>query len=101
MDILGGGFIPQRWQNNVGSVLIVRQDKKPLLPEHGAALAEYCLSVIPADQVLYKDNNSNDTAERAAAVAKISRGGFVTNWCVLVHQKQLAVCSPYLYMTRT
>lgn len=65
----------------------MRQDKKPLLPEHGAALVEYCLLVIPVDQVLYKDNNANDTAERAAAVAKILRGAFVTHWCVLVHQK--------------
>jgi hypothetical protein len=36
------GFAPMKWQNDVGSVIIARQDKKPLLPEHAEALADFC-----------------------------------------------------------
>ncbi|KAF2133075.1 hypothetical protein P153DRAFT_284244, partial [Dothidotthia symphoricarpi CBS 119687] len=36
------GFAPMKWQNSVGSVLLMRQDKKTLLPEHAAALSDYC-----------------------------------------------------------
>jgi hypothetical protein len=35
------GFAPLEWQNDVGAVMVVRQDKKPLLPDHVAALVEY------------------------------------------------------------
>jgi hypothetical protein len=31
-----------KWQNNVGSVVVMRKDKKLLLPEHVTVLAEYC-----------------------------------------------------------
>jgi len=36
------GNAPGEWQNSVGAVMVVRQDKKPLLPDHVAVLAEYC-----------------------------------------------------------
>jgi hypothetical protein len=35
------GGAPMEWQNKVGSVVIMRKDKKLLLPEDVAALAEY------------------------------------------------------------
>ncbi|KAF1830653.1 hypothetical protein BDW02DRAFT_92701 [Decorospora gaudefroyi] len=36
------GWAPWKWQNDVGSVIIVRKDKKHLLPEHAEALADFC-----------------------------------------------------------
>ncbi|EOD51178.1 putative zinc finger mynd-type protein [Neofusicoccum parvum UCRNP2] len=36
------GWAPMRWQSKVGSVLVVRQDRKPLLPLHAEALSKYC-----------------------------------------------------------
>ncbi|KAI8944556.1 hypothetical protein F4801DRAFT_571314 [Xylaria longipes] len=40
--VLGWGWASQQWQNYVGSVIVVRQDKKPLLPWHVEALCRYC-----------------------------------------------------------
>jgi hypothetical protein len=31
-----------QWQDDVGSLVVVRKDKKPLLPLHMEALAGYC-----------------------------------------------------------
>ncbi|KAI0809559.1 hypothetical protein GGR55DRAFT_689325 [Xylaria sp. FL0064] len=45
-DISGGilswGSVPMRWQNNVGSVIIMRRDGKPLSRWHLEALCKYC-----------------------------------------------------------
>ncbi|KAK8157676.1 hypothetical protein BKA80DRAFT_194732, partial [Phyllosticta citrichinensis] len=41
-QILGWGWAPMDWQQGSGSVLVVRQDKKPLHPWHAEALSEYC-----------------------------------------------------------
>jgi hypothetical protein len=30
-----------KWQNSLGAVVVMRKDKKPLLPEHVEALAEF------------------------------------------------------------
>ena len=35
------GFAPPEWQTSVGAVVVVRKDKKKLLPEHVHALVEY------------------------------------------------------------
>ncbi|KAF2646712.1 hypothetical protein P280DRAFT_388309, partial [Massarina eburnea CBS 473.64] len=40
---LGGwGWCSTAWQSPAGSVIVVRKDKKPLLPLHMEALAKYC-----------------------------------------------------------
>jgi hypothetical protein len=39
---LGWGWCSRPWQNEVGSAIVVRKDKKPLLPIHVEALAGYC-----------------------------------------------------------
>ncbi|KAF2111354.1 hypothetical protein BDV96DRAFT_499663 [Lophiotrema nucula] len=45
-DFMNGGysfgFAPMGWQDDVGTVIVARKDKKPLLPEHVAALTKYC-----------------------------------------------------------
>jgi hypothetical protein len=40
--IVGWAFAPMRWQDPAGTVLVVRQDKKPLAPLHMEALCRYC-----------------------------------------------------------
>ncbi|KAJ8121614.1 hypothetical protein ONZ43_g1977 [Nemania bipapillata] len=39
---LGWSWAPSQWQQDVGSTIVVRQDKKPLLPWHAEALCSYC-----------------------------------------------------------
>ncbi|KAI0575448.1 zinc finger mynd-type protein, partial [Pyrenophora tritici-repentis] len=36
------GFSPLTWDDSQGSCIVARKDKKPLHPDHVAALAEYC-----------------------------------------------------------
>ncbi|KAI0453615.1 hypothetical protein F5B21DRAFT_478629 [Xylaria acuta] len=40
--VLGWGWASSQWQNHVGSAIVVRQDKKALLPWHAEALCRYC-----------------------------------------------------------
>ncbi|KAI0469470.1 hypothetical protein F4859DRAFT_505436 [Xylaria cf. heliscus] len=40
--IWGWGWVPKQWQGLVGSVIVVRQDKKPLSPWHMEGLCRYC-----------------------------------------------------------
>ncbi|QDS73296.1 hypothetical protein FKW77_005806 [Venturia effusa] len=39
---LGFGWAPRKWKEQVGTVLVVREDKKPILPFHVEAFADYC-----------------------------------------------------------
>lgn len=36
------GFAPDAWQSHVGTVIVARQDKKPLLPHHLEGVWMYC-----------------------------------------------------------
>ena len=36
------GFAPTAWQSNVGTVLVARKDRKPLLPQHLEGVWMYC-----------------------------------------------------------
>jgi hypothetical protein len=38
----GFGWAPPKWQSYVGSVLVVRQDGKPINAKQGFAIAEFC-----------------------------------------------------------
>lgn len=40
--IMGWGWAPEQWQRDVGSAIVIRQDKKPLSPWHVEALCRYC-----------------------------------------------------------
>jgi hypothetical protein len=45
----GWGLAPVAWNSPVGTAVVLRKDKKPILPEHVAALAEWCeFELIPA-----------------------------------------------------
>jgi hypothetical protein len=36
------GFAPPTWQSHVGTVLVARKDRKPLLPQHLEGVWMYC-----------------------------------------------------------
>ncbi|KAN0102621.1 HET domain containing protein [Hyaloscypha variabilis] len=36
------GFAPMIWQDNVGTVIVARKDRKPLLPQHLVCMFDYC-----------------------------------------------------------
>lgn len=40
------GWVPMKWQNNLGSMIVVRQDKKPLTVLDVEALCKYCFHEI-------------------------------------------------------
>ncbi|KAI1261317.1 hypothetical protein F5Y18DRAFT_209159 [Xylariaceae sp. FL1019] len=41
-EFLSWGWAPEQWQHDVGSTIVVRQDKKPLSRWHVQALCSYC-----------------------------------------------------------
>ncbi|KAK8241435.1 hypothetical protein IWZ00DRAFT_70361 [Phyllosticta capitalensis] len=86
-DFMGWGWVPMDWQSGSGSVLVVRQDKKPLHPWHLEALSEYCVDQVQPifeaalEKCPPKDPNDPRTiAIRNAALAKISRSNFLETW---------------------
>lgn len=80
---LGWGWASQQWQNDVGSVIVVRQDKKPLFPLHVEALCKYCRhEVSPLFEYA-----SETSMEKDAVLAKICRPTFVICWNKLLVEK--------------
>ncbi|KAF4610345.1 hypothetical protein G7Y89_g15775 [Cudoniella acicularis] len=63
------GFAPPEWQNQVGSVLVVRKDGKSLSREQAWALAEY-MQFRVAD-ALGDTNDPGDVRQRRATILKI------------------------------
>lgn len=86
--ILGWAWAPHQWQEGVGSVLVVRQDKKPILPLHVEALSTYC-------QYEARDFLAHSIGEYApeipmtkeAALGMITRPSFIIHWYKLVRKK--------------
>lgn len=65
------GWAPMRWQNDVGSVLVVRQDLKPLVPEHIDALCDYCQSTLqPKFEIALEGGRSKEHVMRFITKAK-------------------------------
>lgn len=84
-ELFGWGWVPAAWQEAAGSILVVRQDRKPLHPLHIEALAEYCAVRVQSlfESVLesFPSNNPATTAVRNATVSKINRWDFESdNW---------------------
>jgi hypothetical protein len=40
------GFAPPYWQSFVGTIIIARKDRKPLLPQHFEGVWEYCSLIL-------------------------------------------------------
>ena len=70
-DISWWGWAPMRWQNDVGSVIVVRQDRKPLVPKHIDALCDYCqFTLQPLFEVAVEGDRSKEDAMRSVTRAK-------------------------------
>jgi hypothetical protein len=67
------GLAPLEWQDKVGSVIVMRKDKKPLLPGQVAALVEYCQVRLPG---LFQEQKEHKTRDNDV-LKEISKDKFV------------------------
>ncbi|KAI2634751.1 hypothetical protein GGS26DRAFT_551210 [Hypomontagnella submonticulosa] len=86
---MGWAWAPMRWQNGVGSAIVVRQDKKPLLPVHAEALCKYCRYEARAFLAHSLGEYAPEKPiEKEAALAMICRPAFVISWYKLLDEKR-------------
>lgn len=103
LDIFGWGFVRTSLQQGARSVLVVRQDKKPLWVLHAEALSKYCQFEIPPLTsrvlVMRDPDNPNNKASKQSVMATICRDTFSTHWYKLLDEKtdeeKEGVPSPY------
>jgi len=99
--IFGWGWVSKQWQNKVGSVIVVRQDKKPLSPLHLEALCKYCVDEIrPLLAHSIGEYAPEEPMEKDAVLAMICRPTFVICWYKLLdekHKKGEDTSAPYPY----
>ena len=89
---LGWAWAPKPWQNSVGSVIVVRQDKKSLLPLHMEALCKYCRYEIRP--LLAHSIGEYDPEERMkpdAVLAMICRPTFIIFYYKLLSERDREV----------
>lgn len=85
---IGWGFAPMQWQNDVGSVLVVRQDMKPLHPLHVEALCRYCrYDIAPLFAHSIGEYEPEEPMKKEAVLAMICRPTFVISWYKLLDEK--------------
>ncbi len=87
--VMGWGFASMQWQNSVGSVLVVRQDKKPLSLLHMEALCNYCR--YEASPIIAHSNGEcypEKPISKDAVLAIICRPMFVVYWYKLLDEKR-------------
>lgn len=88
MGTLGWGWASQQWQNSVGSAIVVRQDKKPILPLHVEALCKYCrYEARPLLAHSMGEYAPEKPMEKDAVLAMICRPIFVIHWYKLLEEK--------------
>ncbi|KAF3015615.1 hypothetical protein E8E14_010468 [Neopestalotiopsis sp. 37M] len=101
----GWGWADWKWQYEVGNVLVVRRDKKPLAPFDVEALCRYCKDeVMPiirrSMQEYTQDMSSEDALTRSLVLSMICRPMFSIFWAKLRDKKREEgniVESPYPY----
>ena len=95
----GWGFSHESWQDKVGSVLVVRLNKQPLLPMHVEALARYCWYEVRP--ILYHSLGTyapEESIKKEDALKMICRPMFVIYWGNFVKEKECYTTpSPYRY----
>lgn len=85
---LGWAWAPRKWQNSVGSVVVVRQDKKPLLPIHVEALCKYChFDIGPLLGHSEGEYYPDEPMARGAVLSMICRPTFSISWYKLLEDK--------------
>ncbi|KAI0880206.1 uncharacterized protein GGS22DRAFT_99463 [Annulohypoxylon maeteangense] len=86
---LGWGFAPLQWQNSVGSVIVARQDKKPLFPLHMEAMCKYCR--YEAND-LFRHSSGEFAPEKPIAksdvLTMICRPAFVIFWYKMLEERR-------------
>ena len=94
---LGWGWCPMRWQSDVGSVVVVRKDKKLLLPMHMEALARYCrYDVQPILAHSIGDYHPEEPIKKEDVLRIICRPMFVIYWSKFMSEKNgYGTASPY------
>lgn len=71
------GWAPMYWQNKVGSVLVVRQDRKPLISKQAQILADHChLHLQPKIEMALEADNSQ-TARRDVSQLHLNKTAFL------------------------
>ncbi|KAI0199273.1 hypothetical protein F4808DRAFT_433227 [Astrocystis sublimbata] len=86
--ILGWGFASRDWQGGVGSVMVVRKDKKPLWKWHVEALCRYSRN--EAREWLAHSLGDYAPAEpmsKDQVLSKISRTTFAASWSKMCNEK--------------
>ena len=84
---LGWGWSPMKWQNDVGSVLVVRQDRKPLHPLHVEALCRYCSETRALIAHNLGEYAPDEPLTKDAVLAMICRPTFSILWYRLTTEK--------------
>ena len=95
---LGWGWCPMQWQNEVGSVIVVRNDKKPLLPMHMEALVRYCrYEIQPLLAHSIGEYHPEVPMKKKDVLRMICRPTFVIYWAKFcMENKDYTTPSPYL-----
>jgi hypothetical protein len=94
---LGWGWCSAPWQNHVGSAIVVRKDKKPLLAMHMEALAGYCWNEIqPLMAHSFGEYAPEEPIEKEHVLKIICRPMFVLCWSKFMEEKKdYKTPSPY------
>ncbi|KAF8847174.1 hypothetical protein BDZ45DRAFT_607838 [Acephala macrosclerotiorum] len=88
-ETLGCGWASKQWQNNVGSTVVVRQDKKPLSTLHVEALCRYCCYEIrPLLAHSMGEHAPEEPMTTDAVLAMICRPTFVISWYKLLDENR-------------
>ena len=89
---IGWSTSPHVWLKTVGSVLMVRQDMKPLLPLHAEALCMYCgfhVSPLLSRTLRMRGQRAPEhPLTKEQALAMISRQGFLKFWPRFLEDKR-------------
>ncbi|KAJ6262935.1 zinc finger mynd-type protein [Drechslerella dactyloides] len=98
---MGYGWAPKQWQSKVGSIVVVRQDKKPLSPIQIEAICRYCLeNVQPLVGHSLGEYAPEKPLDKELVLKMICRATFVIFWTRFVAMKikegsNLDTVSPY------
>ncbi|KAK6447149.1 hypothetical protein FP744_10003399 [Trichoderma asperellum] len=85
---LGCRLASFEWQMDVGSVLVVRQDRKLLYPLHVEALCKYCrYDIMPLFSHSMGEFEPEEPLEKEVVLAIICRPTFVLPWYKLLDEK--------------
>jgi hypothetical protein len=82
------GFAPPEWQSSVGSVLLVRKDRKNLSREHARALAEYVR--YPVIEAFTEIEDVIPEQQRRSIVLKTLNWGSFGAWLDVFKEKMMA-----------